>query len=1005
MKRGCVADIVEDEQNFCRKQGSECKTCIGNDCNAKPAFQRCRQCNSTQSVNCIRAPDSFLSVECKHYDDVCYLHVVNDIVTRGCLKETTATQITSACSSDSSDFCQTCSNANMCNNRIVDGEFCLTCDSESDPNCVSNANFTMRTQCPLSPSPRGCYRSQDGDVIKRGCVADLTEDEIDTCRLEGRNCKTCIGNDCNAKPMFQYCRACNSSNNVNCIRSPNSFSAVLCDDYMDECYTHVENNIVTRGCLATTAPAVKDICGSNGELCETCSNGPSCNNKIVDGEFCIACRSEWDPNCHSSLNHTMREQCPLSVSPRGCYTFDDGGDQQVRGCMAKLTNDEQNMCNENGLYCKTCRGNDCNAKVSFTSCKKCNSTTDGTACIRGASTAPSVTCRDYMDECVSHVLNDVVVRGCLAEIDVPKVQEHCRGTPDSDFCHKCSTKDCNSQIVDGEFCITCDSDKDPNCVSNTNYTMRVQCPLAVEQRGCYRFQEGDTVKRGCLADIDPDEIAFCRTQGSCKTCIGNDCNQKPTFHSCRSCSSADNVNCIRAPNSFAAVTCRNYHDTCYTHVDDNIVTRGCLSSLIEGVPQDCSGSNNDLCEKCDSLNCNNRVVDGEFCLHCDTLTDPMCRSNANFTMRTQCQLAVKPRGCYLYDDGGDVVKRGCVSDIHPDEIRMCRRERDECKTCIGDDCNAKPKFQRCRTCNSSNSVNCIRSPGSFASQLCPNYQDECFTHVQDDIVTRGCLARATASVRQTCLDNPDLCNKCSSGDNCNNRLVDGEFCLSCDSATDPKCRDTPDFTHRKQCPLSAQPRGCYLFDDGGDIVKRGCVADITPDEINMCRRQGDQCKTCVGNDCNQKPRFQQCKVCNSTENVDCIRYVVNYIDSETCTNYGDECFVHVVNNTIVRGCLGDNADLVEDCTDPRKCEKCGSGQSCNNKIVDGEFCITCNSDTDPTCWTGGNFTLRTQCNLSVNPIGCYHHELGGESVYKNKETRFLITVSSLFFSFSNRQQS
>lgn len=980
VKRGCVADLLNVERTMCRRQGNECKTCIGNDCNAKATFQRCRQCESAQNVNCIRSPNSFASVECRNYDDVCFVHVQNNTVTRGCLRETNVTEISTTCVGGSSESCETCSNENSCNNRIVDGEFCLTCDSESDPNCVSNANFTMRTQCPLSPSPRGCYRSQDGNLIKRGCVADLTVEEIDTCRLQGRNCKTCIGNDCNAKSLFQNCRVCDSTNNVNCIRSPNSFAAIMCEDYMDECYTHVENNIVTRGCLATAPSVVHNKCELNDGQCETCSDGPSCNNKVVDGEFCIACRSEWDPNCRASLNHTMREQCPLSASPRGCYTFDDGGEQQVRGCVAKLSADEQEMCKENGPYCKTCVGNDCNAKVNFTACKKCDSLTDGVACFRSATGAPSVVCRDYMDECVSHVVDDVVRRGCLAEINVPKVQEDCSGTPNSDFCHKCSnSKDCNNDIVDGEFCITCDSNEDPNCLANTNYTMRVQCPLAVKQRGCYRFDDSVTVKRGCLADIHPNEISMCRREGSqCKTCLGNDCNQKPSFQSCRSCSSSDNVSCIRSPNSFAAVTCRNYLDTCYTHVDNNTVTRGCLSAIGTGVPAECNASNSDLCEKCEGQNCNNRVVDGEFCLICDALTDPTCRSNANFTMRTQCQLAVKPRGCFLFDDGGETVKRGCISDLVEDEITMCRRERAECKTCIGDDCNAKPTFQRCRVCNSSDSVNCIRSPGSFASQVCRSYQDECFTHVENDVVTRGCFENAPSSARQTCQTNPDLCNRCSNGDNCNNRIVDGEFCLSCDSTNDPSCRDTPDFTHRKQCLLSTQPRGCFLYDDGGDIVKRGCVADILPEEIALCRRQGNQCKTCIGNDCNQKPRFQQCKACNSTNNVDCIRSVVNWIDSKTCTNYADECFVHVVNNTILRGCLDDYVELAEDCTDPKLCEKCGNRQNCNDKIVDGEFCITCSSETDENCRTGGNFTLRTQCSLSVTPLGCYHHELEGK---------------------------
>ena len=143
------------------------------------------------------------------------------------------------------------------------------------------------------------------------------------CRRQGDSCKTCIGNDCNEKVAFTNCRVCNSTTNVNCIRSPNSFASVTCRDYIDECYSHVDNDIVVRGCLKQNAQA-QIGCERNNDLCERC-DGPNCNNKLIDGEFCLTCDSENDPNCVQNLNFTMRTQCKLALQQRGCYRFDDTG--------------------------------------------------------------------------------------------------------------------------------------------------------------------------------------------------------------------------------------------------------------------------------------------------------------------------------------------------------------------------------------------------------------------------------------------------------------------------------------------------------------------------------------------------------------------------------------------------------------------------------------------------------------------------------------------------------
>lgn len=301
--------------------------------------------------------------------------------------------------------------------------------------------------------------------------------------------------------------------------------------------------------------------------------------------------------------------------------------------------------------------------------------------------------------------------------------------------------------------------------------------------------------------------------------------------------------------------CKNYLDECFVHVAGDVITRGCLNEfkVLGGTnyTADCA-ENGDVCEKCSNRdNCNNKVIDGEFCYVCDSTTDPKCIRNVSFEMRKQCPLNVKPLGCFRFEDNnGDLVKRGCLSNVTHYEVDMCRKQEENCKTCSGNDCNAKISFQECRVCSSSDTVNCIRTVNWTETKTCKNYLDECFVHVEKDVVTRGCLNEDLDA--DNCLGS-DVCAKCSDTANCNNGIVDGEFCLTCNSETDPQCRDNTTISMRTQCPLAVDTLGCYRFEDnGGQLVKRGCLSNVTQYERDMCRKEEATCKTCLGNDCNEK---------------------------------------------------------------------------------------------------------------------------------------------------------
>lgn len=797
-------------------------------------------------------------------------------------------------------------------------------------------------------------------TVRRGCLSDLPPIEYNECQSNQTACKLCQGPNCNNRDTFQQCYRCNSTENVDCIRATHWLTPVTCKAYNDECYVHVANDVVTRGCLReSTNFNMQEEC-TDSDICEKCNGKAGCNNKTVEGEFCMTCDSTIDPNCRTNLTIDLRTQCSLAVTPLGCYRFEDDGDLVKRGCLSDIRADERQMCRQQGDNCKTCLGDDCNTRISFQTCHACNSTAS-VNCIRAPSIFPVVTCHDYLDECYTRVINDTIDRGCLRQTASSNegLMEDCR---DQDVCVTCMNKTrCNSKKIDGEFCLTCDSQIDPNCRTNVTFEMRKQCALSVKRMGCYRFEDDDDlVKRGCLSDIRPDERQMCRRQGdNCKTCAGDDCNAKISFQQCRVCNSTESVNCIRVPSIFPVATCRDYIDECFTHVRNDTVVRGCIShSNNRLIKRDCGNDViTDYCDRCKNGECNNHTVEGEFCLTCDSNDNPNCRTNLTFEMRKQCSLAVRSMGCYLFKDDGNLVKRGCLADVPSDERQMCRMERNTCKTCLGDDCNRKTTFQRCITCRSpSNDTACETNATLFNDRLCKYYVDHCFTHVRNNITTRGCLQEQKNDLdgvdfQKECSDS-DLCQKCDKHDGCNVASVVFETC---------GVQDGPEHPFKPvQCPKAVKALGCYrAIDTFTGVSMRGCVSELPSPKRQLCREEGDTCKTCssnsttVGQVCNTLDSFTQCIGCDSLSNPNC---AVSPTAGMTiiCGNYNDTCFTSLnkTNGQIRRGCLKEmSSQFINACkANERNCNICLDGQgACNNQSAGIERCIECDSRMDRNC--------------------------------------------------------
>lgn len=823
--------------------------------------------------------------------------------------------------------------------------------------------------------------------VRRGCLSDLSSIEYAKCEANKTDCKTCKGSNCNNRNSFQQCYACNSTEDVNCIRAVSSFDPVTCRAYNDECYIHVANDVVTRGCLRESSNVYVETECKDRDICQKCAGEVGCNNKTIDGEFCMTCDSDVNPDCRTNLTIAMRTQCSLAVSPMGCYRFEDegnGGEIVKRGCVSNIRPDEREMCRRQGDNCKTCFGDDCNTRITFQRCYVCNST-ESVNCIRVPSIFPVAMCRDYLDTCFTRVMNDIVDRGCLRQTAASN-DELIEDCSNNEVCATCNEKDrCNNKVIEGEFCLTCDSNLDTNCRSNVSYAMRTQCALAVTTIGCYRFEdEHDLVKRGCVSDVRPDDREMCRNQTDlCKTCLGNDCNEKISFQKCHVCNSTSSVNCIRAPNAFPAPICRDYLDKCFTHVRNDIVVRGCArQSTEEQVNLDCGKIvNADYCDLCMDGRCNNRIVDGEFCLTCDSSFDTNCRTNLTTDMRKQCALAVNPMGCYRSENKDDLVKRGCLANVDADKRQMCRTEGRSCKTCVGNDCNAKTTFQQCVTCRSAgNDTLCETNAASFDNQMCKYYLDDCFTHVRNNITTRGCLLEQQNDLvgvdfAKDCAD-PDICQKCDETDRCNVSPVVFETCGR---------QDGPQLPFRlAQCPKAVTALGCFR-----DVNKftgeatRGCVSQLSPSKRRLCREEGDTCKTCTSNSstagvCNTIDSFTKCYSCDSTSNPNCAATPTDGM-VVTCGIYNDTCFtsLNATNGLVRRGCLGKmSPQFINLCkANEQHCNICVDGQSaCNNRSVGIERCIECDSNVDPNCIDGLHlFGDGKVCNAKqpLNWQGCY----------------------------------
>lgn len=426
---------------------------------------------------------------------------------------------------------------------------------------------------------------------------------------------------------------------------------------------------------------------------------------------------------------------------------------------------------------------------------------------------------------------------------------------------------------------------------------------------------------------------------------------------------------------------------------DETITRGCLPKN-ENAAQSICGVNNENCTICFGSLCNGNpeVIETVTCIRCDSNEDPTCGTELSNATNETCLNYSMQLGCFHFFNESSRAIRGCMSSLSETNFKYCIENNDECKMCIGNNCNSKQSFEKCQVCDSAVNKNCIRSPGLVEPKVCKYYDDECFTRIGDTTVSRGCLMEMDEKFVSECRENNRKCERCnitprSYSKTCNLQILTLSTCIECNSIVDENCRNGPELINEKLCGFinSTEKENCYMHtykqervagvDDEEDHVKRGCLSDISSHHKESCLLQSE-CKTCLGENCNKKVAFQQCYGCESSSNKGCTQIDENDVLKSpviTCKDYYASCETGIDHNGNTHRFCSDepveknNFFLVnETCSD----SKCNKNVFPKNRLQ----CIQCGGNSDCDNLSSDNNTKALEpapCNIFTESDQCF----------------------------------
>lgn len=267
--------------------------------------------------------------------------------------------------------------------------------------------FAKNTKNEIIPTFNSNFPIGSSKQTHRGCVSD----EFPTTEFDSYD--LCSDSTCNNQifPNHLRCYQCDgcdaqiSDADVNYCRND---QATGCFMLLVEFESG--SKTVIRGC--DTDPAFAD-CRINRN-CETCT-GDACNRAPqTAARLCYQC--EGVEECE---RQTPATGCQNTAFTNQCYLYSDGaaGEELKKGCLLDLDETMAAACYDpTDTRCSICKDITCNRQH----CVRCNTQTEGAACLLGDKSAPGLQYALCEGNCRVEIDADGhTVRGCAEDFPVP----------------------------------------------------------------------------------------------------------------------------------------------------------------------------------------------------------------------------------------------------------------------------------------------------------------------------------------------------------------------------------------------------------------------------------------------------------------------------------------------------------------------------------------------------------------------------------------------------------
>lgn len=325
------------------------------------------------------------------------------------------------------------------------------------------------------------------------------------------------------------------------------------------------------------------------------------------------------------------------------------------------------------------------------------------------------------------------------------------------------------------------------------------CPVYNENQVCVsKVTSGEGIIRGCSEEVKCENDSLY----DCEICTTNSCNKakllnlrsigkpgawQPLPLTCLQCEGEE---CSSTPKE--NVCQGDIEQNCVSVFSgDKVISRGCTADVY-GQHIDHCRNNPGSCHECKSNKCNDLSSKATLksCLSCASSTDPNCAENIDLITSYRqcsgkCMTALHP----LTDDENPrfEIVRSCLNDKDSDDAEACNDNK--CKACEGDKCNTDILEIKSLSCN-----HCVGDCELYESKKCSIYKenDQCFMRFDEtnSVVEMGCASEFTEQELSENARDFFLCD----GDNCNDypSLPKVNYCLYCNSNTNPDCASNPD---------------------------------------------------------------------------------------------------------------------------------------------------------------------------------------------------------------------